>query len=40
MPPAAYRATHAHARLTVADRERLARGLAKTFGVPLEEEEP
>jgi Haem-binding domain len=33
MPPAMYRLMHAHARLNVADRDRLARGLAKTLGV-------
>jgi hypothetical protein len=33
MPPAAYRLMHAHARLSAADRERLARGLEKTLGV-------
>jgi hypothetical protein len=33
MPPAAYRLMHAHARLSGADRDRLARGLAKTLGV-------
>lgn len=33
MPPAMYRLMHAHARLNDADRDRLARGLAKTLGV-------
>jgi len=32
MPPAAYLLMHAHARLDAADRDRLARGLAKTLG--------
>jgi hypothetical protein len=32
MPPATYRLMHAHARLSDADRDRLARGLAKTLG--------
>ena len=32
MPPALYRLMHAHARLSNADRDRLARGLAKTLG--------
>lgn len=32
MPPAMYRLMHAHARLTDADRDRLARGLARTLG--------
>ena len=32
MPPAAYLLLHAHARLSAADRDRLARGLAKTLG--------
>jgi mono/diheme cytochrome c family protein len=36
MPPAAYKLVHAHGRLSTADRERLAQGLAKTLGVPLE----
>lgn len=31
MPPASYRLAHSHARLTAADRERLARGLAATL---------
>jgi hypothetical protein len=33
MPPAMYRLIHAHARLSAADRDRLARGLARTLGV-------
>lgn len=32
MPPAAYRLAHAHARLSAADRDRLAQGLARTVG--------
>lgn len=32
MPPAIYRLMHGHARLTDADRDRLARGLANTIG--------
>jgi hypothetical protein len=32
MPPTAYVLMHAHARLSAADRDRLARGLAKTLG--------
>ena len=36
MPPRIYRLMHAHARLTAADRERLARGLARTLGRPAE----
>ena len=38
MPPAAYRLVHAHARLNAADRDRLARGLARTLGTALEQE--
>ena len=37
MPPSAYMLIHAHARLSAADRDRLAQGLAKTVGVGLEE---
>jgi hypothetical protein len=37
MPPAMYRLMHAHARLSDADRDRLARGLAKTLGVSHQE---
>jgi mono/diheme cytochrome c family protein len=36
MPLRAYRLMHAHARLTAADRERLARGLERTLGRPSE----
>jgi len=32
MPPATYLLLHAHARLSTADRDRLAQGLAKTLG--------
>lgn len=32
MPPAAYKLAHAHARLSAAERGRLARGLARTLG--------
>ena len=32
MPPAGYRLVHAHARLSTADRQRLASGLVKTIG--------
>jgi len=38
MPPAAYMLVHAHARLTPADRDRLARGLARTLGQDLKPE--
>lgn len=38
MPPATYTLIHAHARLSTADRDRLAQGLAKTLGVALGEE--
>lgn len=38
MPPAAYALVHAHARLSAADRDRLARGLASTVGVAPEHE--
>lgn len=37
MPPTSYTLVHAHARLNPADRDRLAQGLAKTLGVPLEQ---
>jgi hypothetical protein len=37
MPPAAYRLMHADARLSAADLERLARGLAKTVGTSARE---
>ena len=32
MPPTAYLLMHSHARLSTADRDRLAHGLAKTLG--------
>ena len=38
MPPTAYKLIHAHARLSAADQDQLALGLAKTVGVGLEEE--
>ena len=38
MPPAAYMLVHAHARLNAGDRDRLARGLARSLGVALEQE--
>ena len=37
MPPLPYRLMHAHARLSDADRDRLARGLAKTLGISHQE---
>ena len=37
MPPAAYTLVHAHARLSAADRNRLARGLARTLRVSQQE---
>jgi hypothetical protein len=37
MPPTAYRLMHAHARLSAADLERLAQGLADTVGVERKE---
>jgi len=38
MPPIAYTLVHAHARLNVTDRDRLARGLAKTVQIaPVQE---
>ena len=37
MPPLPYRLMHAHARLSDADRDRLARGLARTLGVTHQE---
>ena len=37
MPPAIYRLMHAHARLNGPDRDRLARGLARTLGGSLRE---
>lgn len=39
MPPAAYTLIHAHARLNAADRDRLARGLARTVGATTGENE-
>jgi Haem-binding domain len=36
MPLRIYRLMHAHARLSAADRERLARGLERTLGRPAE----
>ena len=39
MPPATYRFVHAHARLTVAERELLANGLVKTMGVLAADEQ-
>jgi len=39
MPPAAYMLVHAQARLTPPDRDRLARGLARTLGHNLKPEE-
>ena len=38
MPPSAYTLVHTHARLTPADRDRLARGLARTLGRGLKQE--
>ena len=38
MPPAAYKLIHAHARLSPADRDRLARGLMQTVGAAVEHE--
>jgi mono/diheme cytochrome c family protein len=35
MPPVAYALVHAHARLTAADRDRLANGLARTLDVAM-----
>ena len=37
MPPIPYRMMHGHARLSDVDRDRLARGLARTFGGPQQE---
>ena len=37
MPPAAYRFMHADARLSAADMERLASGLAKTMAISAAE---
>jgi hypothetical protein len=38
MPPAAYKLVHPYARLSAADRDRLAQGLARTLGVAVEQE--
>ena len=38
MPPGMYQLMHAHARLSAADRDRLARGLVLTLGGPLGDE--
>jgi hypothetical protein len=38
MPPTAYTLIHAHARLSAADQDRLAQGLARTVGVGLKQE--
>ena len=38
MPPLAYRLVHAHARLSAADRDRLAAGLSKTLGTSSQQE--
>jgi mono/diheme cytochrome c family protein len=38
MPPAAYTLVHAHARLSAADRDRLAQGLARTVSAAAEQE--
>ena len=37
MPPATYALVHAHARLTAADRDRLAQGLGRTLGVAVKQ---
>jgi Haem-binding domain len=37
MPPLTYRLMHAHARLSAADRDRLAGGLVQSLGVSREE---
>lgn len=39
MPPTSYRLIHAHARLSAADTERLAIGLAKTIGASAAQNE-
>lgn len=39
MPPLMYLLMHTHARLSEAERDRLALGLAKTLGVSAEDEE-
>ena len=38
MPPAAYQLVHAHARLSAADRDQLAQGLAKSLGLAVRAE--
>lgn len=38
MPPVAYKLVHAGGRLNVADRDRLAQGLARTLGVAAKQE--
>ena len=38
MPPSAYKLVHAHARLSAAELDRLAQGLANTVGVGLQKE--
>jgi mono/diheme cytochrome c family protein len=38
MPPAAYRLVHAHARLSAADLDRLAQGLADSLGAGVAQE--
>ena len=38
MPPAAYKVIHAHARLSAADRDRLAQGLTQSLGAAVEQE--
>jgi hypothetical protein len=38
MPPTVYTLMHAHARLSAADRDRLAQGLARTVGVEVVEQ--
>jgi mono/diheme cytochrome c family protein len=40
MPPAAYLLVHGHARLSEADRDRLAQGLAKTVSVGPQQARP
>jgi hypothetical protein len=38
MPPTAYKLIHAHARLSAADLDQLAQGLAQTLGAAVEQE--
>jgi hypothetical protein len=38
MPPTAYKLIHAHARLSAADLDRLAKGLTQTLGVAVGQE--